>query len=289
MADKAGGNVNREEKEKEAKDGKTEATEKRPRGRPKKVLEEKEEAASMLKFLGKGNVNLAFAKGAKVMHSPPKTAVEKVDKEDIQDKSEGAATSLAECSKQDKGETEGAADDGKMGQEAATREDRRDKLSGATDDGNEKAEGERGVSGVNAGELGEKLKKWEEFVLEYESEKEALKREIGQLKAQVEEDRLEKDRLREELHEIRNELKAKSDQVEGLTGEFRFHRDAINEEVLAVRSSLDRLEEKREELRSRSVRDRNKGCDDYISDESESSEGCEEMESNMKDGEGGGR
>lgn len=289
MADKAGDDTTRDVKEREGKDGKLEGLGKRTRGRRKKTLEEAEEAASMLKFLERGIANPIFAKGKKVLHSPQKKIVEKeVDREESQG---SVATSLVEYINQDEEEAEGvrAADDGeKRWQETSTGGDkRRDELSGTTDDERGMAEDVRGELGWSESELVDRLEKWENFVLGCESEKEIMKREIALLKTQVAADKIEKDRLREELCEIKSELKSKFELVEELRSELKTHRNEVYQEVSMIRSSFDRLENERDELRIRSARDRESVCNDVIVEETGNGEGCGEFVANGSIGEGG--
>lgn len=225
MADKTG---------KEEKDG-AEGPEKRGRGRPKKKVEVMEEATSMKKFLESASEEAIFAKASKIAHSPQKisgkTGMEKAGKtdEDTED-----ATSTGEEGSENSNERESgmhAEEDSKVGRKQA--DDQRDGTYNEEDDGGGVSEGDnedgcssakskttkrydrRGEVGAEGGEeIRNILEKWENIIERVIKEKDEMGREVRRLSEQMDEIRLENEKLKGEIVELRSEIKASSSRLD---------------------------------------------------------------------------
>lgn len=101
------------------------------------------------------------------------------------------------------------------------------------------------------------MNKWEEFMVSYRKERDELKREIDMLKAQLARNSQNKDKLRDELYAVKNEIKASNELIGEMEVELRTNKGKTNEELAQVKVRVEKIEREGEDSESSSERDEN--------------------------------
>lgn len=223
---------------------KEEGKTKRPRGRPKKTSGEDEQAAAMKKYLDKGNEQLAFGKGSKIVHSPKMRKEDSiVDKAGDTDEEEATGT-------RDTQERELVVE-----QINGEKDNEKEQLTGGRAKGRqnltelEKGEKKRATCEIE-GTSCEIAKKWKKIAGELREDRDYMIKVINNMREELTKARVERKELKAELEQVRKAVKANSERIcEAGEDEFEYRLKA-GEESQSIRARIKEMEREVEDLKN---------------------------------------